>query len=175
MHGPLLVTRGGPTAAGNAAVAWRRPLACLLHEAAILLAVVRCHTARRPEGQAAALTQRPLSGFGCSSSAWCTKRAHSRGISWELPGRSGKSLDTAWAPTWPDDLVGALKADEPSYTPGFVPRDLAVVGETAIHLGPALPSASCGLPADLGGQPSNVRAERLLQRLLLTLLRVGFT
>ena len=30
--------------------------------------------------------------------------------------------------------------------------------ETAIHLGPALPPASCGLPADSGGQPSNVRA-----------------
>lgn len=52
-----------------------------------------------------------------------------------------------------------VAADEPSYTPGSVPRDLAVVGETAIHLGPALPPVSCGLPADSGGQPSNVRAE----------------
>ena len=49
---------------------------------------------------------------------------------------------------------------------------------TAIHLGPALPPASCGLPADSGGQPSNIRAETpspTRRRLLLTLLRVGFT
>ena len=55
------------------------------------------------------------------------------------------------------------------------PGRLAAAGETAIHLGPALPPASCGLPADSGGQPSNVRAEHVSRRLLLTLLRVGFT
>lgn len=38
------------------------------------------------------------------------------------------------------------------------PGRLAAAGETAIHLGPALLSASCGLPANSGGQPSNVRA-----------------
>ncbi len=38
------------------------------------------------------------------------------------------------------------------------PRRLAAPGEAAIHLGPALPPASCGPPADSGGQPSNVRA-----------------
>jgi hypothetical protein len=38
------------------------------------------------------------------------------------------------------------------------PGRLAAAGETAIHLGPTLPPASCGLPADSGGQPSNVRA-----------------
>lgn len=65
-------------------------------------------------------------------------------------------------------------ADEPSCTPGSVPRDLAVVGATAIHLGPALPPASCGLPADSGGQPSIVRAGAP-RCSLLTLLRVGFT
>ncbi len=53
------------------------------------------------------------------------------------------------------------------------PGRLAAAGETAIHLGPTLPLASCGLPADSGGQPSNVRAERLTA-LLLTLLQVGF-
>ncbi|CAM5727069.1 hypothetical protein SALBM311S_03821 [Streptomyces alboniger] len=31
------------------------------------------------------------------------------------------------------------------------PGRLAAAGETAIHLGPALPLASCGLPADSGG------------------------
>ena len=31
-------------------------------------------------------------------------------------------------------------------------------GPTVIHLGLPLPAASCGLPADSGGQPSNVRA-----------------
>ena len=57
-------------------------------------------------------------------------------------------------------------------------RVLAVPPATAIHLGPALPPASSGLPADSGGQPSIVRAEPPLlarRRLLLTLLRVGFT
>ncbi|GGT26628.1 hypothetical protein GCM10014713_19730 [Streptomyces purpureus] len=49
-------------------------------------------------------------------------------------------------------------ADESGCTPGSVPRDLAVVEATAIHLGPVLPPASCGLPADSGGQPSIVRA-----------------
>jgi hypothetical protein len=40
------------------------------------------------------------------------------------------------------------------------PGGLAAGRETAIHLGPTLPSASCGLPADSGEQPSNIRAER---------------
>lgn len=39
------------------------------------------------------------------------------------------------------------------------PPVLAGRGETAIHLGLSLPAASCGLPADSGGQPSVVRAE----------------
>ncbi len=38
------------------------------------------------------------------------------------------------------------------------PGRLAAAGETAIHLGPALLPASCGLPANSGEQPSNVRA-----------------
>lgn len=41
------------------------------------------------------------------------------------------------------------------------PGSLAGAGATAIHLGPVLPPASCGLPADSGGQPSIVRAEPL--------------
>ena len=65
-------------------------------------------------------------------------------------------------------------ADESGCTPGSVPRDLAVVGATAIHLRPALPPASCGLPADSGEQPSNIRAGTP-RCPLLTLLRVGFT
>lgn len=56
------------------------------------------------------------------------------------------------------------------------PGCLAAAGETAIHLGPALPPVSCGLPADSGGQPSNVRAgPPVTKRPLLTLLQVGFT
>src|SRR5690606_16535918 len=54
------------------------------------------------------------------------------------------------------------------------PGVLADPGATAIHLGPVLPPASCGLPADSGGQPSSVRAEAP-GCFLLTLLRVGFT
>ncbi|GGS17096.1 hypothetical protein GCM10010269_65330 [Streptomyces humidus] len=57
-----------------------------------------------------------------------------------------------------------VAADESGCTPGSVPRSLARASVTAIHLGPALPPASCGLPADSGGQPSDVRAERLLPR-----------
>jgi hypothetical protein len=39
-----------------------------------------------------------------------------------------------------------------------------------------LPTPSSGLPASSGGQPSSARADRLLaQRVLLALLRVGFT
>ncbi len=38
------------------------------------------------------------------------------------------------------------------------PGRLAAAGETAIHLGPALLPASCGLPANSGGPPSDVRA-----------------
>ncbi|EFF90746.1 hypothetical protein SSTG_01064 [Streptomyces sp. e14] len=55
-------------------------------------------------------------------------------------------------------------ADESGCTPGSVPGVLAGPPVTAIHLGPALPPASCGLPADSGGQPSNVRAERVSPR-----------
>ena len=44
------------------------------------------------------------------------------------------------------------------------PGCLAAAGETAIHLGPVLPPASCGLPRDSGGQPSNVPAECFLRR-----------
>lgn len=54
------------------------------------------------------------------------------------------------------------------------PGRLAAAGETAIHLGPALLPASCGLPANSGGPPSNVRAGAPGCS-LLTLLRVGFT
>ncbi len=38
------------------------------------------------------------------------------------------------------------------------PPGLAARQEAAIHLGPALPPVSCGLPADSGGQPSIIRA-----------------
>ncbi len=51
-----------------------------------------------------------------------------------------------------------VAADEQGCTPGSVPRVLAAPVVTAIHLGPALPPASCGLPADSGGLPSDVRA-----------------
>ena len=54
------------------------------------------------------------------------------------------------------------------------PGSLAGAGATAIHLGPALPPASCGLPGGSGGQPSNAPAGAP-RRSLLTLLRVGFT
>lgn len=59
-------------------------------------------------------------------------------------------------------VFGVKAADESGCTPGSVPRSLARASVTAIHLGPALPPASCGLPADSGGQPSNVRAEHVL-------------
>jgi hypothetical protein len=49
-------------------------------------------------------------------------------------------------------------------------------GPAAIHLGLPLPTASSGLPASSGGQPSIARAGAHRQaRSLLTLLRVGFT
>ena len=50
--------------------------------------------------------------------------------------------------------------------PGSVPGRLAASRSATIHLGPALPSASCGPPAHSGGQPSSVRCS--------TLLRAGF-
>jgi hypothetical protein len=65
--------------------------------------------------------------------------------------------------------------DEPVCKPGSVPPPLPAAG-TAIHLGLPLPTASCGLPADSGEPPSNVRAGgRTSRAALLTLLQVGFT
>lgn len=57
------------------------------------------------------------------------------------------------------------------------PGRLAAAGETAIHLGPALLPASCGLPVNSGEQPSDVHAgpPRFRHDPILTLLRVGFT
>ena len=62
-----------------------------------------------------------------------------------------------------------------SYAGFCGPVGLAASRLTAIHLGPALPPASCGLPADSGEQPSNVRAGPPDGGPFLTLLRVGFT
>ena len=69
----------------------------------------------------------------------------------------------------PDTTKGSDQAIRPGQSPtdrraglyaGFCVReDLTIPPATAIHLGPVLPPASCGLPADSGGQPSNVRAE----------------
>src|SRR6185436_2260761 len=50
--------------------------------------------------------------------------------------------------------------------PGSVPGRLAALRSATIHLGPPLPTASCGPPAHSGGQPSSVRCS--------TLLRAGF-
>lgn len=54
------------------------------------------------------------------------------------------------------------------------PGSLARAGEAVIHLGLPLPTASCGLPADSGEQPSSIRAQRPGAP-ILTLLQVGFT
>jgi len=51
--------------------------------------------------------------------------------------------------------------------PGSVPGRLTTHRSATIHLGPPLPTASCGPPAHSGGQPSSVRCS--------TLLRAGFT
>src|SRR4051794_13597601 len=51
--------------------------------------------------------------------------------------------------------------------PGSVPGRLATHRSATIHLGPPLPTTSCGPPAHSGGQPSSVRCS--------TLLRTGFT
>ena len=51
--------------------------------------------------------------------------------------------------------------------PGSVPGRLATLRSATIHLGPPLPTTSCGPPAHSGGQPSSVRCS--------TLLRTGFT
>src|SRR5581483_10492051 len=63
--------------------------------------------------------------------------------------------------------------------PGSV-RALRTACEATIHLGRASPHASSGLPASLGGPPSDTRAGRLSRlsprgRPFLTLLQVGFT
>lgn len=80
--------------------------------------------------------------------------------------------------TWhfarPEGLVLASRRTSRPIRRVLSPKGLAARRETAIHLGLSLPAASCGLPADSGGQPSNVRAETP-GCLLLTLLRVGFT
>jgi len=51
--------------------------------------------------------------------------------------------------------------------PGSVPGRLATHRSATIHLGPPLPTTSCGPPAHSGGHPSSVRCS--------TLLRAGFT
>ena len=51
--------------------------------------------------------------------------------------------------------------------PGSVPGRLTTHRSATIHLGPPLPTTSCGPPAHSGGQPSSVRCS--------TLLRAGFT
>jgi len=66
-----------------------------------------------------------------------------------------------------DGRVGLIRR---VLSPGLLARP----GEAAIHLGLPLPTASCGLPADSGEQPSNIRA-RHPRAPILTLLRVGFT
>ncbi|CAG7630022.1 hypothetical protein SBRY_20622 [Actinacidiphila bryophytorum] len=62
------------------------------------------------------------------------------------------------APTGPQAQLRAWAADESGCRPGSVPGGLAARRVAAIHLGLPLPAASCGLPADSGGQPSDVRA-----------------
>src|SRR6478752_6421467 len=49
--------------------------------------------------------------------------------------------------------------DESTYKPGSVPTRTSV---TAIHLGLSSPTSSSGLPADLGGPPSNICATRVV-------------
>ena len=63
-------------------------------------------------------------------------------------------------------------ADGPTCRPGPVFGGLAAHRWATIHLGRPLPAASSGLPADSGGQPSNVRAPG--EPGFLTLLQVGF-
>lgn len=77
--------------------------------------------------------------------------------------------------TWPLNCGNVERQTSRAVRRVLSPNRLAAAGETAIHLGPALPPVSCGLPGDSGGQPSNVPAGPPLQRPLLTLLRVGFT
>jgi hypothetical protein len=63
------------------------------------------------------------------------------------------------------------RADESAYRPGSV---VALLRRATIHLRLPLPTASSGLPAGSGGQPSNACAVTP-KRDLLTLLQVGFT
>jgi uncharacterized protein YegP (UPF0339 family) len=51
------------------------------------------------------------------------------------------------------------EVDELACRPGSVSARLAATRSATIHLGLPLPTASCGLPADSGGPPSNVRAD----------------
>ncbi len=76
-----------------------------------------------------------------------------RGRAREIPGQVGCAC------------IRAGSEDELACKPDSVPP--GGPGAAAIHLGPPLPAASCGLPGDSGGQPSNIPC--------LTLLRVGFT
>ena len=63
---------------------------------------------------------------------------------------------------------------EPAYRPGSVPSRCREA--TVIHLGPPLPTASCGLPAGIGRAAlERSRRPRPKPEALLTLLRVGFT
>ena len=63
--------------------------------------------------------------------------------------------------------------DEPACRPGSVSARLAVQRSAAIHLGPPLPVASCGLPASSGGPPSNTRARTGLRPVPLLDLAPG--
>ena len=56
---------------------------------------------------------------------------------------------------------------------GFCPGRLAALPRAAIHLGLPLPAGSSGLPADSGGQPSNVCAGRRLTAAVLLDLAPG--
>jgi hypothetical protein len=92
----------------------------------------RCHARKRPAGQ-----QSPCCG---SPVAYEHRQGLRRGFGGPFPGKP------------------QVAADESGCRPGSVPGGLAARRVAAIHLGLPLPTASCGLPADSGGQPSNVRA-----------------
>ena len=77
---------------------------------------------------------------------------------WIRPGFDPEGLFSQQ--TWPLTCGNAERQTSQAIRRVLSPDRLAAVGETAIHLGPALPPVSCGLPGDSGGQPSNVPAER---------------
>ena len=84
---------------------------------------------------------------------------------WRLRAPCGRTLMTASGRRSTPFL--AFVAEGLVCRPGSVPGRLATHRSATIHLGPPLPTASCGPPAHSGGQPSSVRCS--------TLLRAGFT